>query len=226
MRLGERQGGAEGSRRLAEAVQAYRQALTVFTRADLPRQWASTQNNLGNALVSLVELQEDAEGSRRLAEAEEAYRQALTIFTRADLPQYWVATQNNLGRALQIQIRLNGFPKGLEQVDRLSQAEGLRDDPVAQASLGTLALVCHVAADQHGGARRAFASLVAHIERQPDDFHLVWDWDPLRSLIRESETNGIKARREPLLRLIDAVSKESRKDILAGLKAVQGALLD
>ena len=48
--LGERQGGAGGARRLAEAVEAYRQALTVYTRDDLPQQWAMTQNNLGIAL--------------------------------------------------------------------------------------------------------------------------------------------------------------------------------
>ena len=48
--LGERQGGAEGARRLAEAVEAYRQALAVFTRDHLPQHWATTQNNLGTAL--------------------------------------------------------------------------------------------------------------------------------------------------------------------------------
>ena len=34
--LGERLGGPEGQRRLSEAVEAYRQALTVYTRDDLP----------------------------------------------------------------------------------------------------------------------------------------------------------------------------------------------
>ena len=40
----------EGLRRLSEAVEAYRQALTVRTRDDLPQDWAMTQNNLGTAL--------------------------------------------------------------------------------------------------------------------------------------------------------------------------------
>ena len=40
-------GGPEGLRRLSEAVEAYRQALTVRTRDDLPQDWARTQNNLG-----------------------------------------------------------------------------------------------------------------------------------------------------------------------------------
>jgi len=36
---------------LTAAIQAYRQALEVYTRTDLPQDWAMTQNNLGIALV-------------------------------------------------------------------------------------------------------------------------------------------------------------------------------
>ena len=95
--LGERLGGPEGLRRLSEAVEAYRQALTVHTRDDLPQLWARTQNNLGLALGALGERQGGPEGLRRLNEAVEAYRQALTVRTRDDLPQDWATTQNNLG---------------------------------------------------------------------------------------------------------------------------------
>ena len=95
--LGERLGGPEGLRRLSEAVEAYRQALTVHTRDDLPQHWATTQNNLGIALRALGERLGGPEGLRRLSEAVEAYRQALTVRTRDDLPQDWAMTQNNLG---------------------------------------------------------------------------------------------------------------------------------
>ncbi|MGE5754365.1 MAG: hypothetical protein ACM35G_01410 [Planctomycetaceae bacterium] len=222
-RLGERQGGAEGARRLAEAVEAHRLALAVYTRDHLPQQWAMTQNGLGTALARLGERQGGAEGARRLAEAAEAYRQALAVYTRDHLPQDWAMTQNNLGNTLQIQIRLDGFPKGRQQIDRLSHAEGIRDDPVAQASLRTLALVCQVAMDQNAEASRAFASLVALIERQPDDFHLVWDWTPLRQLLAESKVPTLPARRESLKKLIDAVSRDNKAAILAGLEEAQGA---
>ena len=90
-------GGPEGLRRLSEAVEAYRQALTVYTRDDLPQDWATTQNNLGTALWALGERLGGPEGLRRLSEAVEAYRQALTVHTRDDLPQDWATTQNNLG---------------------------------------------------------------------------------------------------------------------------------
>ena len=36
-------------------MEAYRQALTVRTRDDLPQDWATTQNNLGTALQGLGE---------------------------------------------------------------------------------------------------------------------------------------------------------------------------
>ena len=221
-RLGERQRGAERAR-LAEAVEAYRQALTVYTRDDLPQQWALTQNNLGNALARLGERQGGAEGAQRLAEAVDAYRLALTVRTRDHFPQDWAATQDNLGIVLQIQLRLDGFPNGLEHVDRLSQAEGLRNDPVAQVSLRTLALVGHVATDQDAEARRTFASLVALIERQPDDFRLVWDWAPLRKLLAESKAPALSARRGSLQKLIDAVDRDHKAAMLAGLKEVQDA---
>ena len=92
--------GPEGLRRLNEAAEAYRQALTVRTRDDLPQDWARTQNNLGGALGALGERMGGPEGLRRLNEAVEAYRQALTVSTRNDLPQQWATTQNNLGIAL------------------------------------------------------------------------------------------------------------------------------
>ena len=101
LEVGERLGGPEGLRRLNEAVAAYRQALTVRTRDDLPQQWAATQNNLGNrAHGTWASGWAAAEGLRRLNEAVEAYRQALTVRNRDDLPQDWARSQNNLGIAL------------------------------------------------------------------------------------------------------------------------------
>src|SRR5512139_3759612 len=51
-----RLGGREsGTARLEEAVAAYRDALKEYTRERVPLQWATTQNNLGNALETLGE---------------------------------------------------------------------------------------------------------------------------------------------------------------------------
>jgi tetratricopeptide (TPR) repeat protein len=101
--LGIRTAGEESAQLLAQAVEAHRMALTVYTREHLPQQWAMTQNNLGNALQNQGTRTSGEAGVRLLAEAVEAYRQALTMRTREQLPQDWATTQNNLGNALQNQ---------------------------------------------------------------------------------------------------------------------------
>ena len=63
----------------------------------MPFDWAATQNNLGNALMSLGEHES---GTARLEEAASAFREALKERTRERVPLDWAATQNNLGLAL------------------------------------------------------------------------------------------------------------------------------
>ena len=96
--LGEQVAGPDSRRYLEEAVREYLGLIAQVPRSSDPRQWAMTQNNLGNALWDLGERLGGPEGLRRLNEAVEAYRQALTVRTRDDLPQDWAMTQNNLGR--------------------------------------------------------------------------------------------------------------------------------
>ena len=75
------------------AVQAYQNALQVYTKADSPDDWASTQNNLG---LALTEEALDAGGDKAVAlldQAAQAYRSALEVNTRADSPQDWAADQ-------------------------------------------------------------------------------------------------------------------------------------
>jgi tetratricopeptide (TPR) repeat protein len=108
-------GGEEGRKLLEEAVAAYRSALEVYTKADLPQDWARTQNNLGLALWELGRRSSGGEEGRKLLEdAVAAYRSALEVYTKADLPQGWARTQNNLGLALR------------ELGDQLKAEEGLK----------------------------------------------------------------------------------------------------
>ena len=76
---------------------AYRAALEERTRERVPLEWATTQNNLGNALRRLGERET---GTARLEEAVAAYRAALEERTRERVPLDWATTQNNLGNAL------------------------------------------------------------------------------------------------------------------------------
>ena len=86
-----------GRRKLEEAVAAYREALKEYTRERVPLDWATTQNNLGNALSRLGERES---GTAKLEEAVAAYREALKEWTRERVPLEWAMTQNNLGNAL------------------------------------------------------------------------------------------------------------------------------
>ena len=128
-RLGERE---SGTARLEEAVAAYRAALLERTRERVPLYWATTQNNLANALSSLGERES---GTARLEEAVAAYRAALLEYTRERVPRVWETTQKNLDFALQ----LGGAGRqrgGLAEVnldDRVDPAteRGRRDAPLA-----------------------------------------------------------------------------------------------
>jgi Tetratricopeptide repeat len=99
---GERTGGDEGLGLLAEAVVAYRAALTVRTESAMPAEWAMTQNNLGSALRMQGERTPGKAGFSLLEQAVAAYRAALSVRTQAAMPAQWALTQNNLGTALAI----------------------------------------------------------------------------------------------------------------------------
>ncbi len=60
-------------------MRPYRAALQEWTRDKVPLQWATTQNNLGNALRTLGERES---GTARLEEAVAAFRAALEEWTR------------------------------------------------------------------------------------------------------------------------------------------------
>jgi hypothetical protein len=69
-----------------------------YPRERAPLDWATTQNNLGNALKLLGERGDD-EALRR---AVSVYENALLEFTRERAPLAWTTTQNNLGAALSV----------------------------------------------------------------------------------------------------------------------------
>ena len=84
---------------MSEAAEAYRAALDVFTRSDMPANWAMTQNNLGAALARLGELALGEAGLAGLNKAVDAYRAALEVFTRREMSANWAFTTENLALA-------------------------------------------------------------------------------------------------------------------------------
>jgi len=103
-------------------VLAYRGALEVCTKADLPQDWAGTQNNLGIALMHEGEGASGDKAAGLLDQAVQAYRSALEVFTKADTPQAWASTQNNLGIALMDEEEWAGGDKAAALLDQAVHA--------------------------------------------------------------------------------------------------------
>jgi len=117
LRLGNRE---SGTARLAEAVAAYRDALQERTRARVPLQWATTQTNLGAALLTIGERES---GTARLEEAVAAYRDALQEYTRARVPLDWAKSFGNQGVALTLIAERRGdAPMAKTALDQIATA--------------------------------------------------------------------------------------------------------
>jgi tetratricopeptide (TPR) repeat protein len=77
---------------LGQAVTAYRSALEIYTREQLPQDWATTQNNLGIALGTLGNQLKGAEGLKRWQESVEAFREVMA-YQPSDQSRFLLANQ-------------------------------------------------------------------------------------------------------------------------------------
>ena len=100
--LGERSSGEESGKYLEQAVAAYRAALEVYTREQLPQDWAMTQYNLG---IVLRDLGERSSGTERICHFQEsvvAFENALTVLTPKYYPAQNEIVQRNLEKSKQL----------------------------------------------------------------------------------------------------------------------------
>jgi len=77
-------------------VTAFRSALEVRTREQLPQDWAQTQSNLGNALRHQAARTEGPKGAELLAQAVAAYQSALDVYSAEAFPFYHKQTEKQL----------------------------------------------------------------------------------------------------------------------------------
>src|SRR6266852_5258852 len=87
---GEQQGD---NRALTEAIGIFQSLITETKSGEVKLELAELQNNYGNALRILGELES---GTARLEEAVEAYHEALKERTRDRMLPDWAMTQSNL----------------------------------------------------------------------------------------------------------------------------------
>jgi exonuclease VII small subunit len=105
---------------LLSAIERRRQLVDLTPRERVPLQWATNQNNLGNALSSLGGRES---GTAKLEEAIVAYREALKERTRERVPLKWADTQHSLGIALsELGERESGTAKLEEAVTAYREA--------------------------------------------------------------------------------------------------------
>jgi uncharacterized caspase-like protein len=107
-----RQGGEFGDNAaLIDAIEINRRALALAPRLERPEDWAATQDNLGNALITLGVRES---GKTRLEEAVAAFHLALEERARERMPLEWASTQNNLANAL---LALGERESGTERLE-------------------------------------------------------------------------------------------------------------
>lgn len=78
------------------AIKIYKELIQSFTLKDFPRDYASIQNNLGVAYVTLAEV--ETKSAERTKQAIEAYKEALKVYVSSPTANY-AMTQGNLGTA-------------------------------------------------------------------------------------------------------------------------------
>ncbi len=79
------------------AIEAYTNAMQIYTEDELPQDYAMTSTNLGIAYTKLAPFSENP--TQLIENAIEAYTSALRIYTEDELPQGWSTTNHNLGAA-------------------------------------------------------------------------------------------------------------------------------
>ncbi|MGB7709629.1 MAG: hypothetical protein WBL95_08830, partial [Microcoleus sp.] len=81
-------------------IACYTAALEVYTCKDYPEDWATTQNNLGNAYLDRIA----GLRARNIELAIACYTAALEVYKCENYPEKWAMTQNNLGNAYRNRI--------------------------------------------------------------------------------------------------------------------------
>jgi tetratricopeptide (TPR) repeat protein len=148
---------------LTESIGIYQGSLALVSRTDETQDWATAQNNLGNALAALGERES---GTAHLEEAVAAFRSALKERRRDRVPLAWAESQNNLGLVLAtLGKRESGTAHLTEAVAALRSAlkERRRDRaPLAWAeSQNNLGLVLATLGERESGTAHLTEAVVA-----------------------------------------------------------------
>jgi tetratricopeptide (TPR) repeat protein len=104
------EGAQEAQRMFGEAVAAYREALGVWTRQQLPQQWAMAQNNLARAYFNLKDWNNAAECYRSVL-ADESFDARIKV----PIGALEIATLVALNRSAEVAAKLKSLIEMLEK---------------------------------------------------------------------------------------------------------------
>lgn len=124
-----------GQARIQDAIQAYHRALSTFTRAAHPQEYAVVHNNLAVAYLAIPAGDERAR--MREALAVQSFEEVLRVVTLVDHPVEYAMAQNNLGNALQYAASshpLDNLRRAVEAYDEALKVRNPRDAPLAYAN--------------------------------------------------------------------------------------------
>lgn len=107
---------------LDEAIQAFSDAITVWTPARSPRNWARAKFNLGNCYLR-------RRPGLRAENVEQAIAEYLDALSKTDFnhwPEHWANVQDGLGRAFRVRVAGNAAENFEQSIEHLQKALALR----------------------------------------------------------------------------------------------------
>jgi len=105
---------------LSRAIDAYSEALKVYTLEEQPMEYATTQNNLGMSYCVLAGMTKE---ERDFYNAIDAYSEALKVYTLEEQPMEYALTSSNLAIAYSLLSEISDKEKNLSRaIDAYSEA--------------------------------------------------------------------------------------------------------
>ncbi|MTJ13132.1 hypothetical protein FJR11_11130 [Anabaena sp. UHCC 0187] len=121
--------------RITDSIQAYHEALRVFTWEHYPQEYAILHNNIAIAYLSMPMSSERE--SLRQALAVQSFEIALKYINLIEHPREYAMLQNNLGNALQYLVSSHPVENNLRAVlayDEALKVRNLQDTPLEYAN--------------------------------------------------------------------------------------------
>jgi len=121
--------------RISDSIQAYQEALQIFTWERYPQEYAILHNNIAIAHLSMPMTREEQDIPQKLAV--QIFEEALQHISLIDCPQEYAMLQNNLGNTLQCLASahcLDNLVQAIAAYDEALKVRNLQNTPLDYAN--------------------------------------------------------------------------------------------